>query len=38
VYSLIKGEIDSSRSFILEATVVILIVSEILVAIASLKA
>lgn len=35
VYSLIKGEIDSSRSFILEATVVILIVSEILVAIAS---
>jgi len=37
VYGLIKGEIDSSRSFILEATVVILIVSEILVAIASLK-
>lgn len=37
VYELIKGEVDASRSFTLEATVVILIVSEIVLAIASLK-
>lgn len=37
VYELIKGELDSARSFTLEATVVILIVSEVILAIASLK-
>jgi hypothetical protein len=36
IYELIKGEVDASRSFTLEATVVILIVSEVVLAIASL--